>query len=40
MLECISEEREDILMEYIDDLYRRGPPPPPTATHPSERLRK
>ncbi len=40
ILECIKNEREDILMDYITDLQRRGPPPPPTATHPSERLRK
>ncbi|XP_064382447.1 transcription elongation regulator 1-like isoform X2 [Halichondria panicea] len=40
VLECIADEREKMLKDYIDDLHKKGPPPPPTATHPSERLRK
>ena len=40
VLECIEEERQFILFEYINELHAKGPPPPPTATHPSERLRK
>ncbi|XP_078488071.1 transcription elongation regulator 1 [Ciona intestinalis] len=36
-LESIDREREDLLKTYIDDLHRRGPPPPPTATEPSRR---
>lgn len=40
VLDCVSEERELILQDYIHDLYQKGPPPPPTATNPTERLRK
>ena len=40
VMDCISEEREDILLDYISDLERKGPPPPPTATNPLERLRR
>uniref|UniRef100_A0A1X7VJW6 Transcription elongation regulator 1 n=3 Tax=Amphimedon queenslandica TaxID=400682 RepID=A0A1X7VJW6_AMPQE len=40
ILDCIEEERTTILYHYIDELHSRGPPPPPTATFPSERLRK
>ena len=40
VLECIADERERMLKNYIEDLHKKGPPPPPTATHPSERLRK
>ncbi|EDO43130.1 predicted protein [Nematostella vectensis] len=35
ILECMPEERERLLMGYIDELHRRGPPPPPTATLPN-----
>jgi transcription elongation regulator 1 len=40
ILEYIKDERHQILMDYIDGLHQKGPPPPPTATHPSERVRK
>ena len=34
-LECVSEERTDVLLEYIDELSQRGAPPPPTASSPN-----
>ena len=37
ILECIPEDREGILMSYLEDLEKRGPPPPPTATEPTRR---
>ena len=40
VMDCIGEEREDILLDYISDLEVKGPPPPPTATNPLERLRR
>ncbi|XP_062522945.1 transcription elongation regulator 1-like [Corticium candelabrum] len=40
VLECMSDERESILMDYIDELHKRGPPPPPTATEPVDSRRK
>lgn len=40
VLECVSGEREDILYGYLEDIQRRGPPPPPTATNPGERLKR
>ena len=40
VLECVAEERERILQDFMEELHMRGPPPPPTATNPSERLRK
>jgi transcription elongation regulator 1 len=40
VLECTSEERDRILHDYLAELHRKGPPPPPTASNPSERLRK
>ncbi|KAL5022911.1 hypothetical protein ScPMuIL_002066 [Solemya velum] len=39
-LECVSDERKKILYAYIDDLDRKGPPPPPTASEPSRRSTK
>ena len=36
-LEPVAEERKKILMGYIDDLDKKGVPPPPTATEPSRR---
>jgi len=35
VLDCMEDERERLLMNYLEELYRRGPPPPPTATVPS-----
>ncbi|XP_067657663.1 transcription elongation regulator 1-like [Haliotis asinina] len=40
VLECVEDERRKILMQYIDDLDRKGPPPPPTASEPSRRSTK
>ena len=40
VLECVAEERNRMLMVYIDDLRIKGPPPPPTASNPSDRVRK
>ncbi|KAG8196247.1 hypothetical protein JTE90_023803 [Oedothorax gibbosus] len=40
VLECIEDERKEILMSYIDTLDRKGPPPPPTASDPSRRIIK
>lgn len=37
ILDCVSEERQKILEGYIDDLARKGVPPPPTASEPSRR---
>lgn len=36
-LDCIKHERQDMLMAYLEELDRKGPPPPPTATEPSRR---
>ena len=40
VLECIADERKRMLESYIDELHRKGPPPPPTATNPGERLKR
>jgi len=37
VLEVLNDDRADILMEYLDELERRGPPPPPTASEPNRR---
>ena len=37
VLDCVADDREEILLEYIAELAERGPPPPPTATARSER---
>lgn len=37
ILECVPEERNRLLKNYIDELFRTGPPPPPTASAPSNR---
>ncbi|GBP27172.1 Transcription elongation regulator 1 [Eumeta japonica] len=36
-LEHIPEEREQIIMSYLEELEKKGPPPPPTATEPTRR---
>jgi len=36
-LDCIRQERQELLMEHLAELERRGPPPPPTATEPTRR---
>ncbi|XP_064181378.1 transcription elongation regulator 1-like isoform X2 [Anguilla rostrata] len=40
VLECVPEERRKLIMSYIEDLDRRGPPPPPTASEPTRRSTK
>ena len=40
VLDCVSDERKKMLTAYIDDLDRKGPPPPPTASEPSRRSTK
>ncbi|RWS06816.1 hypothetical protein B4U79_04823 [Dinothrombium tinctorium] len=40
VLDCIEDERRHLLMAYIDELDRKGPPPPPTASEPSRRVTK
>ncbi|CAD5114244.1 DgyrCDS3385 [Dimorphilus gyrociliatus] len=37
VLDCDKEERRRIIMSYIDDMHRKGTPPPPTATEPNRR---
>ena len=36
-LDSMAGAREDILMAYLEELERRGPPPPPTASEPGRR---
>uniref|UniRef100_W5MSA5 Transcription elongation regulator 1 n=1 Tax=Lepisosteus oculatus TaxID=7918 RepID=W5MSA5_LEPOC len=40
VLDCVPEERRKLIMAYIEDLDRRGPPPPPTASEPTRRSTK
>ena len=40
VLECVADERDLMLWEYIRDLHQKGPPPPPTATNPADRLKR
>ncbi|XP_057307232.1 transcription elongation regulator 1-like isoform X2 [Hydractinia symbiolongicarpus] len=40
VMSALSSERERMIKSHIDDLYKRGPPPPPTATNPSSRYKK
>ncbi|XP_074593867.1 transcription elongation regulator 1 [Brevipalpus obovatus] len=37
VLDCIEDERRHLLMSYIEELDRKGPPPPPTASEPARR---
>ena len=37
VLECAADERKKMLMDYIEQLAKEGPPPPPTATEPNRR---
>ncbi|KAK8726209.1 hypothetical protein OTU49_010422 [Cherax quadricarinatus] len=37
VLDCQPEERSKILMAYMEELEKRGPPPPPTASEPTRR---
>lgn len=36
-LDCVKHDRQDMLMAWLEELERRGPPPPPTATEPTRR---
>ncbi|XP_028824121.1 transcription elongation regulator 1-like [Denticeps clupeoides] len=40
VLNCVPDERHKLLISYIEDLDRRGPPPPPTASEPVRRSTK
>ncbi|XP_057205290.1 transcription elongation regulator 1a isoform X2 [Triplophysa rosa] len=40
ILECVPEERHKLMMSYVEELDRRGPPPPPTAFEPARRSTK
>jgi transcription elongation regulator 1 len=40
VLDCIADERRQILLSYIEDLERKGQPPPPTASEPSRKTAK
>ena len=37
IMEPLNDDRADILMGYLEELERRGPPPPPTASEPGRR---
>jgi len=37
VMEPLNDDRADILMVYLEELERKGVPPPPTATEPSRR---
>jgi len=37
VMEPLNDDRADILMTYLEELERRGPPPPPTASEPGRR---
>merc|ERR1719309_203518 len=37
IMEPLNDDRADILMSYLEELERRGPPPPPTASEPGRR---
>jgi len=39
ILDSISDERKKMMLSWIDDLSRKGVPPPPTASEPSRRSR-
>ncbi|CAK1556006.1 unnamed protein product [Leptosia nina] len=38
-LEHIPDERDQIIMSYLEELEKKGPPPPPTATEPTRRAK-
>lgn len=37
VLEHLGNERTSIVMNYLEELDKRGPPPPPTASEPTRR---
>ncbi|XP_058253511.1 transcription elongation regulator 1a isoform X2 [Hemibagrus wyckioides] len=40
VLDCMPDERHKLIMAYVEELERRGPPPPPTAFEPARRSTK
>ena len=40
VLDCVPEERRQLILAYVDDLDCWGPPPPPTASEPTRRSTK
>lgn len=40
VLDHIPQERTQLILNYLEELDRRGPPPPPTASEPSRRTLK
>ncbi|KAK3535785.1 hypothetical protein QTP70_021096 [Hemibagrus guttatus] len=40
VLDCMPDERNKLIMAYVEELERRGPPPPPTAFEPARRSTK
>ncbi|KAM9470403.1 transcription elongation regulator 1a isoform 2-T2 [Clarias gariepinus] len=40
VLDCMPDERQKLIMAYVEELERRGPPPPPTAFEPARRSNK
>ncbi|XP_046706272.1 transcription elongation regulator 1a isoform X1 [Silurus meridionalis] len=40
VLDCMPDERHKLIMAYVEELERRGPPPPPTAFEPTRRSTK
>ncbi|CAG9138594.1 unnamed protein product [Plutella xylostella] len=36
----VPEERDAIIMSYLEELDKKGPPPPPTASEPSRRSKQ
>jgi len=39
IMDSMPDERHRLLVEYLDDLERKGVPPPPTASEPSRRMK-
>ncbi|KAG6462831.1 hypothetical protein O3G_MSEX013489 [Manduca sexta] len=39
-LDHIPEERQQMIMGYLEELEKKGPPPPPTATEPTRRSKQ
>lgn len=40
VLDHIPQERTQLILNYLEELDRRGPPPPPTASEPARRTIK
>jgi transcription elongation regulator 1 len=40
VLDYMPDERTKLIVTYLEDLDKRGPPPPPTASEPSRRPTK